>query len=259
MPPLRSGLLAAWGSAWLAGRVGYDELAARVTGGDDPHRVADLDPAAPPEGVPLLWALCAWRERGATTIHALCPAPGDPRGLAASGGFAAAAMTAAEAVVGADLGLVPEFRPNTDGGAATMVRWRAFPGIHSGGDWTPCLAEAEQALAAAVESAADTLMALRSGAHTVTSPPGPASPAGSGALPRRRLTPPLPPGHDPRAVRLLVRAERVAQLLTIASAGAGGRMLLAASWQSQEAALRPVRAAVRWAQVAAYNARSAPA
>ena len=35
---IRSGVFAAWASAWLAGEAAYDDVVARVTGTDEPHR-----------------------------------------------------------------------------------------------------------------------------------------------------------------------------------------------------------------------------
>ncbi|NGO73535.1 hypothetical protein G5C65_35445, partial [Streptomyces sp. SB3404] len=48
----RSGRLAAWGNALLAGLVSPDEAAERITGEDDRHRVAPPEPGRPVEAGP---------------------------------------------------------------------------------------------------------------------------------------------------------------------------------------------------------------
>ena len=57
---VRSGVLAAWTSAWLAGEAAYDDVVARVTGDDEPHRVTGLPGVA--GETPLGWALPVLRE-----------------------------------------------------------------------------------------------------------------------------------------------------------------------------------------------------
>src|SRR5436190_16351323 len=104
MSRLRSGVLAAWGSALLAGRTGHDEALARVTGTDLPHRVAGL-PGTDGE-VPLGWALTAWRDLGTAALRLVLPVPGDPRGLPGPCAFSVAAMAAGEGVHGA--GCIPD-------------------------------------------------------------------------------------------------------------------------------------------------------
>jgi hypothetical protein len=117
MSGLRSGLLAAWGTAFLAGRTGFDQVVATVTGGDLPHRVVGL-PGAPGE-VPLGWALTAWRDLGTAALRAVLPVPGDPRGLPGPGPFATAAMAAGEAVHAVGGAYLPDtggaYLPDTGG------------------------------------------------------------------------------------------------------------------------------------------------
>jgi hypothetical protein len=279
MSGLRSGLLAAWGTAFLDGRIGFDQAVATVTGGDLPHRVAGL-PGTPGE-VPLGWALTAWRDLGATALRAVFPVPGDPRGLPGPGPFATAAMSAGEAVhaVGGThlpgtggthlpgtggthlpdtggthlpdtgLGLVPEVtrHGSAASSASYSVRWRAYP---QAGEPVPdplSVAEAEHDLTAALREAASALAALDAASWR---------PELVGELPRaRRVGPPaLPPGYPPRAVRLLAQADRLAAVLDIASVDAAGGALTAGAATARASALRPVWAAVRRARLAAYNA-----
>ncbi|MBI3688757.1 MAG: hypothetical protein HY241_15730 [Actinobacteria bacterium] len=250
MSHLRSGLVAAWGTAWLAGRVGYDEVAARVTGTDEPHRVTGLDEMAP-DGVPLLWALYAWRERGTAALRSVLPVPGDPRGLPAPGAFSAAAMSAGEAVFGADLGLVPEIGrhgPARDQRSVT-VRWRAYAGVPPvPRDDLVSLREAERDLTVAIRAATEAL----SGPGAASWHPRPIG--GVARLPQRPVAPPLPSGHDPRAVRLLAQADRLAAILERTGAAGAGDGLSASATAARQSALRPLWTAVRRARIAAYNA-----
>src|SRR5579875_2923387 len=99
---LRSGLLVGWANAWLAGRAAYDDVIARVTGDDEPHRVAGLPGHDSDRGtVPLGWALTELRSAGISALRLVLPVAGDPRGLPAGTDFAAAALEAGEGAIGA--------------------------------------------------------------------------------------------------------------------------------------------------------------
>jgi len=64
----------------------------------------------------------------------------------------------------------------------------------------------------------------------------------------------LPPDHDPVAVSVLARTQRLAQVLDLAMADAPGAAVTHAQAAARDDALRPLSAAVREATVAAYNA-----
>jgi hypothetical protein len=64
----------------------------------------------------------------------------------------------------------------------------------------------------------------------------------------------LPPDHDPDAVSVLARAQRLAQVLDLATADAPGAAVTHAQAAARDDALRPLSDAVREATVAAYNA-----
>ena len=66
--------------------------------------------------------------------------------------------------------------------------------------------------------------------------------------------PGLPPDHDPVAVSVLARAQRLAQVLDLAMADAPGAAVTHAQAAARDDALRPLASAVRHATVAAYNA-----
>jgi hypothetical protein len=263
MSRVRSGVFAAWASAWLAGEAAYDDVVAHVTGRDEPHRVTGLrsTDGLPDAEAPLGWALTVLRERSAAGVRVVLPVPGDPRGLplaeppgagvAAFGpaAFRPAALEAGEAVVGRGIGLVPVLTEHGSalGSRTTSVLWRAY----SIGEPTPdplTVAEAEHDLAEALRSAATELAEL----DVATWRP---ELAGELARVRRKpIAPDLPPGHDARAVRLLAQADRLAAVLDLAAADEPGGAVTGHAAREREQALRPLAAAVRRARCAAYNA-----
>jgi hypothetical protein len=261
MSRVRSGVLAAWASAWLAGEAAYDDVVSHVTRHDEPHRVAGLPDAdgLPGEDAPLGWALTVLRERSPDGVRVVLPVPGDPRGLplgAAAGpeddgsaAFTAAAMEAGEAVVGRGLGLAPALTEHGSalGSRTTSVRWTLYPI----GDTAPdplTVAEAEHDLAEELRAAAAALTALDVASWRPEL-------AGDLARVRRRpVAPDLPPGHDARAVRLLAQADRLAAVLDLAATDAPGGAVTAHDARERHEALRPLATAVRRARGAAYNA-----
>lgn len=231
------GLLAAWSTAWLAGRACYDDVIDAVVG-DEVHRVAGLPGQSDP--VPLGWALSALRERGETRLRTVLPVPGDPRGLPGPGSFSTAAMQAGDGVLGLSLGLTPDVGDGT-------VLWTA----HEVCDVRPdpiTVAEADHDLAVTLRAAARALAALdvaRWRPEAVSLLTG--SPDGE-----RRLR--LPPGHDQRALGLAERAQRLLDVLDLALADAPGAAVTGHDARARDEALRPLATAVRRALVAAYNA-----
>jgi hypothetical protein len=242
---VRSGVLAAWASAWLAGEAAYDDVVARVTGADEPHRVTGLpgvDGAAP-----LGWALPVLRERSPEGVRAVLPVAGDPRGLPGPGPLTTAALAAGEAVFGRGLGLVPRV---TEHGTAEdltcSVLWTAYELVEPAPD-PLTVPEAEHELTAATREAASALAALDVASWRPEVADGLAKV-------RRGVTPELPPGHDARAVRLLASADRLAAVLDLARADAPGGAVTGAEARARDDALRPLATAVRRARQAAYNA-----
>lgn len=242
---VRSGVLAAWTSAWLAGEAAYDDVVARVTGDDEPHRVTGL-PGTKGE-TPLGWALPVLRERSPEGVRAVLPMAGDPRGLPGPGPFTTGALEAGEAVVGRGLGLVPRVTEHGSVADRTCtVLWTAYEVVEPAPD-PLTVPEAEHELTAATRDAAAALAAL----DVASWRPEVAEEL---ARMRRGVTPELPPGHDARAVRLLASADRLAAVLDLARADAPGGAVTGAEARARDDALRPLATAVRRARQAAYNA-----
>jgi hypothetical protein len=240
---VRSGVFAAWVSAWLAGDVSYDDVVARVTGGDAPHRVS----GAGVDGVvPLGWVLPVLRERSPGGVAVVLPAPGDPRGLPGPGPFSSAALAAGEAVVGRGIGLVPGVTASDVDDQCVRVVWTVAEIGEPVGD-PLTVAEAEHDLGVATREAASALAALGVASWRPEA-------AVQAARVRRAVTPDLPPGHDARAVRLLAQADRLAAVLDLARGDAPGGAVTAADARARDDALRPLSTAVRRARAAAYNA-----
>jgi len=242
-------VLAAWASAWLAGEAAYDDVLARVTGADEPHRVTGAPVADGAEDtVPLGWVLPVLRERSPDGVSVVLPVPGDPRGLPGPGPFSTAALAAGEAVLGRGVGLVPRITEHGSalGSRTTCVLWTAYEVAAPAPD-PLTVAEAEHDLTAATRDAASALAALDVASWRPEVADGL-------ARVRRDSTPDLPPGHDGRAVRLLAQADRLAAVLDLAAADAPGGSVTSAEARARDEALRPLQSAVRRARVAAYNA-----
>ncbi|WP_435768695.1 hypothetical protein [Nocardioides sp. SYSU DS0651] len=150
-----SARLAWWGTAWLRGRIGPDELLDGVLGGADPtdperdtaHVV--IGPAGPE---PLLLELAAARNAGAEAVGAAFPAAGDPVGLRGPRPFTGAAVDAGEAVLllGAGTGLVPHQ-------VGRAVEWTSYAVDRRP---PPDLGEADRGLRSALLEAAGRLAEL---------------------------------------------------------------------------------------------------
>jgi len=73
-------------------------------------------------------------------------------------------------------------------------------------------------------------------------------------LARTTSAPGLPPDHDPLALSVLGRAQRLAKVLDLAMADAPGGAVNHAQAAARDEALRPLAQAVREAVAAAFNA-----
>ncbi|WP_078965800.1 hypothetical protein [Streptomyces aureocirculatus] len=252
----RSGRLAAWGNALLAGLVSPDDAVHAIVGDDAVHRVEGLPGESAPVGLSL--ALGRLRSLGATGLRVALPAPGHPLGLSGPPAFNERALEAEEAVVasGAPYGLVPEVTEAGPEGAAEAadvhveVVWHCLPVRAAPPADVPSLGEAERELADALREATEVLARLDVAAS------GPVAQAAIDAYrarsePGREL---LAPGYPPRAVRVLELAQRVGLLISVAYENGHGGAVSASQMGARAQALRPVERVARRAQVAAYNA-----
>jgi hypothetical protein len=252
----RSGRLAAWGNALIAGLVPPDDAVLAVVGEDAVHRVAGLPGESAPVGLTL--ALGRLRALGVTGLRLALPAPGHPLGLSGPPDFNERAMDAGEAVVchGAGLGLVPEVHEaGPAGDVHAEVVWHCLPVREAPPADVPSLGEAERELAEALREATEVLTRLDVAGS------GPVAEAAIDAYRARvegvaggRGHEVLAPGYPPRAVRVLALAQRVGMLVRLATENGHGGAVSAAEMAARQAALRPVERTARRAQVAAYNA-----
>ncbi|MEU0360299.1 hypothetical protein [Streptomyces cyaneofuscatus] len=249
----RSGLLAAWGNALLAGLVSPDDAALAIVGEDAVHRVEGLPGEAGPVGLTL--ALGRLRALGATGFRVALPVPGHPLGLSGPPDFNARALEAEEAVIayGVPYGLVPEVsEAGPEGDLHVEVVWRVLPVREAPPADVPSLSEAERELAEALREATAALARLDVAGS------GPVAEAAVDAYRARaeggRGRDVLAPGYPPRAVRVLELAQRVGLLVSVAYGSGHGGAVSASEIAARGAALRPVERVARRALVAAYNA-----
>ncbi|MFJ9906392.1 hypothetical protein ACIRVK_26445 [Streptomyces sp. NPDC101152] len=247
----RSGRLAAWGNALLAGLVSPDDAVLAIVGEDAVHRMEGLPGESGQVGLTL--ALGRLRVLGVAGLRVALPAPGHPLGLSGPPEFNARALEAEEAVIchGAALGLVPEvFEAGPDGDRHVEVLWRCLPVREAPPADVPSLGEAERELAEALREATEVLSRLDVAAS------GPVAEAAIDAYRARaeRGRGVLAPGYPPRAVRVLELAQRVGLLVSLAEENGHGGAVSAGEMGARAAALRPVERTARRAQVAAYNA-----
>ncbi|MFJ8862830.1 hypothetical protein ACIRD8_30955 [Streptomyces sp. NPDC102451] len=247
----RSGRLAAWGNALLAGLVSPDDAALAIVGEDAVHRVEGLPGEAGPVGLTL--ALGRLRGLGAAGFRVALPVPGHPLGLSGPPDFNARALEAEEAVVtsGAPYGLVPEVsEAGPAGDLHVEVVWRCLAVREAPPADVPSLGEAERELAEALRDATAVLSRLDVAGS------GPVAEAAVDAYRARaeRGREVLAPGYPPRAVRVLELAQRVGLLVAVAHENGHGGAVSASEIAARGEALRPVERVARRAQVAAYNA-----
>ncbi|TPQ20014.1 hypothetical protein [Streptomyces sporangiiformans] len=247
----RSGRLAAWGNALLAGFVSPDDAVLAVVGEDAVHRVEGLPGETGPVGLTL--ALGRLRALGVTGLRVALPAPGHPLGLSGPPEFNARALDAEEAVVchGGALGLVPEVsEAGPEGDVHVEVVWHCLEVREAPPADVPSLGEAERELAEALRDATGVLSRLDVAGS------GPVAEAAIDAYRARAEQggEVLAPGYPQRAVRVLELAQRVGLLISVAYENGHGGAVSASEMAARSEALRPVERTARRAQVAAYNA-----
>ncbi len=236
-----AGLFAVWSTAWLSGRTSYDEALDALVG-NSAHRVVGLPGSS--GGVPLGWALSALRGLGERRLRLVLPVPGDVRGLPAAPGLAALALTAGQAAVGDRLALVPEAL-GPEAVSWTAVALDGVPPVAPPVEGSLRAVSGELDLA--VGDAARTLVALDLARWN------PEVPALLAGLARTTRAPGLPDDHEPLALSVLGRAQRLARVLDLATADAPGAAVTHTQAAARDEALRPLAQAVREATTAAFN------
>ena len=237
-----AGRFAVWATAWLSGRASYDD-ALDALAGSTAHRVSGLP--GTDEAVPLGWALTALRGLGEHRFRLVLPVPGDVRGLPAVPGLAALAVDAGQAAVGERLVLVPEAL------GPEVVQWTAVP-LDGAPPAAPPVEGSLRALSGSLDLAVGDAARTLAGLDVARwNPEVPALLAGLG---KATPAPPLPDDHDPLAISVLGRAQRLAAVLDLAMADAPGGAVNHAQAARRDDALRPLSGAVREAIVAAFNA-----
>jgi hypothetical protein len=225
-----SARLAWWGTAWLRGLVGPDELLDVVLAGDVAHVVVGAEPGLVP-------FLARQRATGADAVAAAFPAPGDPVGLRGPGGLTAAAVEAGEAVLvlGSGTALVPA-------AVGRAVEWTTYAAERRP---PPDLGEADRGLRAAVLSVARELAALDVARWR---------PEIADELMDLRAAEPLrpAPGVPGRCVDLAGRALHLWRVVELAQQDEGAAVS-AGQMEQRRAALRPLDHAVRLALTAACS------
>ncbi|MFI1831288.1 hypothetical protein ACH41E_33315 [Streptomyces sp. NPDC020412] len=246
----RSGRLAAWGNALLAGAVSPDDAAEAIVGDDAVHRVVGLPGESGPVGLTL--ALGRLRSLGVRGWRVALPVPGHPLGLSGPPEFNRRALEAEEAVVGygAPYGLVPQVHEaGSPGDLHVEVVWECLSVREAMPADVPSLGEAERELAEGLREATATLSQLDVAAS------GPVAEAAIDAYRARAEAgrAGLAPGYPPRAVRVWELAQRVGLLVSLAYERGHGGAVSAAEMAARGEALRPVERVARRARVAAYN------
>jgi hypothetical protein len=235
-----AGRFAVWATAWLTGRVSYDDALDALLG-DTAHRVTGLPGTS--EAVPLGWALTAVRGLGERRFRLVLPVPGDVRGLPAVPGLAPLALEAGQAAVGDRIVLVPEAL------GPEAVGWTAFPL-----EGTPPVPPPVEGSLRAVSGALDLAVgdAARTLAQLDVARWNPEVPALLTGL-SKATAPGLPPDHEPVALSVLGRAQRLAAVLDLALTDAPGAAVNHSQAAARDSALRPLADAVREAVTAAFN------
>jgi hypothetical protein len=237
-----AGRFAVWATAWLTGRAAYDDALDALLG-DTAHRVTGLPGTTEP--VPLGWALTAVRNLGERRFRLVLPVPGDVRGLPPVPGLAPLALESGQAAVGERLALVPESL------GPEAVGWTAFPL-----DGAPPAAPPVEGNLRAVSGALDLAVgdAARTLARLDVARWNPEVPSLLAGLARTTTAPGLPDDHDPLALSVLGRAQRLSAVLDLALTDAPGAAVNHSQAAARDSALRPLADAVRDAITAAYNA-----
>ncbi|MBM7520524.1 hypothetical protein [Nocardioides nitrophenolicus] len=222
-----SARLAWWGTAWLRGLAGPDEVLDAVHGDDVTHVVSGDSS--------LLLELAAARNAGADGVAAAFPAPGDPAGLRGPRELTAAAVEAGEVVLLPGAGLVPRQ-------VGRAVEWTVLPAERRP---PPDLGEADRRLRSELLAAANLLADLDVARW---------QPRVADELHDLRAGVPLaaPSGTPARCVDLAGRALHLEAVVELALQDDGGALSASAAAARRDA-LEPLERAARHALTAACS------
>jgi hypothetical protein len=248
-----SGILVAWGNAWLTGHVGLDEAADAIEQAAGPQVIGEIT---------VRRGLADLRVAGMTALRLALPVPGDPLGLTGPPEFNVAALEAGAAVIAAmpdrAVGLVPA--EDRRGSSYVGIRWTVLAAENGIPD-VPLLPEADHQLGQAVREATDVLLTVDDVSCGVPGRRSDIAPDITRALSALRTgdepSDALAPGYPQRAHRVAALAGRLAVVVDLAT-GLDGHNLTADQMARRADALRLLDRAVRRARVAAYNSAFDP-
>ncbi|WP_134766091.1 hypothetical protein [Nocardioides sp. 1609] len=227
-----AGRLAWWGTAWLRGHVGPDDLLDGVIADDVTHVVLGSD-----AGPGLLGALAALRTAGASGFGATFPAEGDLVGLGGPVVFNDAVLEVGEGVVavGTESGLVPTR-------VGPTVEWQVLPARRR---QLPDVGESDREMRAVLPETAERLAVLDVARWR---------PEVADRLMNLRHRPAIdaPPGVPARCVDLAARGLQALGIAELALEDDGGALSV---WEMDQRrdALAPLARAGRRALVAACS------
>ncbi|WP_211207380.1 hypothetical protein [Stackebrandtia nassauensis] len=252
VPVLLSARLVPWLRAWRAGMTSLDDVVEAMTseGMSGVEQIVVTEAEIGP-GATLTEGFSRLSGVDTEDIRLVLAVPGDARGLPTAGPFAAAALTAGEAVVAGRNGLVPERRAHTSGSGST---WETVLWHHFELDAVPVPAdlvspgEADASLTQALRAATKVLSDLDVAAWN---PELGRALAGARTDSGRQL----PPGFDTRSRRLYARAVMLERVLRVADSDAMGGAVTAHEAAARLEALRGLAASCRTAIGAACHAR----
>lgn len=226
-----SARLAWWGTSWLRGFVGPDDLVEAVIADDVTHVVLGAS------GAGLVSAVADLRAAGATALGAAFPAEGDLVGLGGPVSFNNAALEVGEAVVAVDaeVGLVPSR-------VGPTIEWTLLPARRR---QLPDVGEADREL---------RVVLLASGEHLARLDVARWRPEIADRLMNLRHRPVIeaPPGVPARCVDLASRGLQALSIADLALEDEGGALSVH-EIEQRRGALAPLARAGRRALVAACS------
>lgn len=261
MSRLRCGPLAAWASAWLAGRVAFDDVLSAASAGAAAPALTRAAPTVGSAGgrlpvgdsrIALLGEiLITWRQARAT-VRLVLPVPGDTRGVPGPAAFRTAALDTGQAVIGVAAtaldtatAAVPELIDHRPSSAPATLIWHEFEVERPAPDYVS-VADAQFELTEAIRDCASALARLTQQGRRALEPDDLNDELAAARRVGERIN--LPPGFPPPAVALIAQAERMSAVLDLSGA--------ARPTESDDrlVALAPLVTAVRRARLAGYNA-----